>query len=770
MTIRPRLFADRLPRARLARALAGFILALPLTFAIGLPAHAALLPEGVFDMPVQPGDGAAAVEADYLSFDARKNVISAEGDVRMLHKGVQVRADRVDYNQGTGELIATGNVIVKDRQGTVYEMDKLEITGGMKDAFIDSLTLTTEAGAVVTARDVHYRAELETILTQATYSPCGLCIDDKGRRIGWKVKAARMIYDRNNASVILEQPTLELLGVPVAWIPWFWAPDPTQPRARGLRMPRVGVSGTRGVQATVPFFVPVGEDIDIILEPTLMSRQGFLASGALTWRIPDWGGVIEVKASGLYQWDRSAFAGQVGDRDWRGAIQTAGTFTPVATWTTGWSYSAFTDNAYLTDYALSDAKSSVNEVFATHLSDDTYFDARIQRFNRLGNYTAADDEQQGLILPKIEGEHIAELPNDMGRVRINAEVLGVRRGLDQYETKGAALVPYVYGYEGSKIHGMVEGAWEKQVVLPGGIAATPYLGLRLDGTTYDRTAAPLPGPYPTQPDAVLFSATPIAALDVRWPVMARNGGDSHLFEPIAQIVYRGSDVTRVGITNDDAHSFAFDTSNLFSYNRFSGIDRQETGLRANVGGHYLGSFEDGSWIDVMAGQSFHLAGVNGLGVADEVQVGNSSGLGTTASYIVASARGGFTGGLSGGAKVQIDPSLWRITRAGTGVTYAPASWFSLGVDYAYTRATPALGIDTDDHQVTGSASVTPIDYYTVAGDLTWNLQSNAWSKAHIGLTYDDNYLVLGGKFEFTPSSWGFGVTMNLKGPDNQVAF
>ncbi|MDT9071217.1 LPS assembly protein LptD, partial [Escherichia coli] len=60
---------------------------------------------------------------------------------------------------------------------------------------------------------------------------------------------------------------------------------------------------------------------------------------------------------------------------------------------------------------------------------------------------------------------------------------------------------------------------------------------------------------------------------------------AHLVEPIAQIVYRGSDVTRVGITNDDSQSFVFDTSNLFDYNRFSGIDRQETGLRANMGGH-----------------------------------------------------------------------------------------------------------------------------------------------------------------------------------------
>ena len=38
----------------------------------------------------------------------------------------------------------------------------------------------------------------------------------------------------------------------------------------------------------------------------------------------------------------------------------------------------------------------------------------------------------------------------------------------------------------------------------------------------------------------LLTATPIAALDVRWPLIAFNDGNSHLFEPIAQIVYRGS--------------------------------------------------------------------------------------------------------------------------------------------------------------------------------------------------------------------------------------
>jgi LPS-assembly protein len=609
MRTRPRLFADTSPRPALARVAAGFALALLLGFSAA-PANASLLPPGFFDMQIQPGQGAAAVEADMLAFDANTGLITASGDVLLSYQGYTIRADRIEFVQETGQLLAIGSVAVKDPGGNIFEMDRVEVTGAMKEAFIDSLTITTSAGAIVTARSVEYKDALATILTEASYSPCGLCIDSKGRKIGWKVKAARMIYDRERASVTLEGPSVEFLGIPVAWLPWFWVPDPTQPRAQGLRMPSVDYSETRGVELTVPYFIPVHQNVDFLFSPTLMSRQGFLAHGELTWRIPEFNGSMDVKASGIYQLDKSAFAGLPGDRDWRGAIQTSGRFRPVQDWTVGWSYAAFTDNAYLADYELTDGKSWTNEVYTTYLHDQTYFDARIQRFNRIGNYTADDDNRQGMNLPKIQGQHIADLPNGWGRINLSGELLGVHRGLDQTGIYGAGAVPYVWGYEGTKLHGMLEGAWENQLIMPGGLAVTPYLGLRLDASSYKRTAAALPAPFATPADATLFTATPIAALDLRWPLMANWGASTHLIEPIAQVVYRGSGVTQVGITNDDAQSFVFDTSNLFSYNRFSGIDRQETGARANIGGHYLGTFADGSWLDLVGGQSFHLAGVN----------------------------------------------------------------------------------------------------------------------------------------------------------------
>ncbi|HZY69150.1 MAG TPA: LptA/OstA family protein, partial [Devosia sp.] len=325
MKPRPRLFADILPRPVVVRALAGLMLAAS-AGALVTPAAATLLPPGFFDSRAMPEGGDAAVEADMLSYDARTGVISASGDVMLAYGGISIRADRVEFNQRTGQLEAVGGVTVRDGGGNVFEMDRIEVTGAMKEAFIDSLSITTAEGALVTARSVEYEDALAVILTEASYSPCGLCVDSKGRKIGWKVKAARMIYDRERASVTLEGPSVELLGLPVAWLPWFWVPDPTQPRAQGLRMPDVDYSEKRGAEVTVPYFVPVTQDVDVVLSPTLMSRQGFLASGEVTWRLPEWDGVVEIKASGLYQMDRSAYAGQLGDRDWRGAIQTAGRF------------------------------------------------------------------------------------------------------------------------------------------------------------------------------------------------------------------------------------------------------------------------------------------------------------------------------------------------------------------------------------------------------------------------------------------------------------
>lgn len=748
-----------------------FLLACAVLVACGSTAFAqdadpGFMPAGFFDQ-VPPGKGPANVSADQLVFDASRSLIIASGGVVMLYQGYELHADSLTFNQNTQEMLAVGNVLMTDPAGNRYASDRMEVTAGMKEAILDSMTLTTTDGATITARQANYAAELQTILTEATYSPCGLCIDEKGRKIGWKVRSARMIFDKANASITFEGPSLELLGIPVAWIPWLWLPDPSQPRAQGIRFPSISSSEERGLGVTVPYFVPIGDDSDLLFSPMLMSRQGLLVAVDYTHRFADLG-EITVGGSAVYQLDPGAFAFYDAQRTWRGALQTTGKFTPTAEWTVGWSATVFTDHAYLPDYDLNDADNTVNELYATYLTPDMFGDIRVQQFNRLGDYDASDDALQGMNLPLARFEDVIDLGPGNGRINISSAFQGVVRGDDQGATTNG--VTYVTGYEGTKAHLKVEAGWEDQWVLPAGIVATPYLGARLDIASYD-SASSYGGPgVPAPPPSFLLAATPIAAMDFRWPVMAQgNGGDTHLFEPIAQIVYRGSSTTKVGITNDNAQSFIFDDTNLFSYNRFSGSDRQETGLRANVGVHYLASFANGGWFDVVAGQSFHLAGVNALGVTDHAQVGTDTGLGSTASYLVLGAQGGLPIGLEAGGKVQIDTAPWNVRRAAVGASFSN-SGYSAGVDYGFIAANPALGTVDDAHTISGSVGVPVADYWTLDTGLSYDLAGAGWTQANVGATYNDKYLTYGVDLTVKPSSWSVGASFNIFGPSGDSAF
>ena len=257
--------------------------------------------------------------------------------------------------------------------------------------------------------------------------------------------------------------------------------------------------------------------------------------------------------------------------------------------------------------------------------------------------------------------------------------------------------------------------------------------------------------------------------------MASNGADTHLFEPVAQLVYRGSGTSLVGITNDNAHSFVLDDSNIFSYDRFTGTDRQETGLRANVGARYLANFPAGQWLEIIAGQSFHLAGTNAYDEPDPTNTGLASGMEEDASYVVLGARGSPYEGLTMGAKLQFDPDGPRVARAGVGGDYAVGD-YSVGGDYIYLPAEPAAGVLADQHEVTMRAGAPlPLDYWFAKGSLSWDLAAGQWLEARGELVYDDGYFLAGGFAQANGpthddgDSVQFGLRFALKAPNVEYA-
>lgn len=733
------------------------------------PALAALLPRGYFDnIPVASGDQ-VIINADSMFYDRNSGRVTATGNVQLSYQGYKASADSLYYDTKSGDVALDGHVSAVDPDGQEYTAAHANVTGDYKNAFLRALSIRTPQGALITADQVDFAKAIATNLKNATYSPCGKCVDDKGRKIGWRVYGLRINVNKKTHIVYVEQPRLELLGYPIAWLPALWFPDPTEKNNLPIGQVQFGYNSQYGAKLGVPLFVPTDGIGELAFTPTLFSKQGLMLGldwnqkiGALKYRI---------SGSAIYQLDPEAYAGTVGDKRWRGAIQTSGTFVPTREWTLGWSYTAFSDPAYLKDYDYTSGDYATNEVYAEHVGRNTYANVRVQEFKRLGNVSRASQDTQGSTLPNARGDAVFDLAHDAGRIAVRGSLLGIRRERDDVSHLSGVTpggVTYVHGYEGDKLHGMAEADWSKQFVSSVGVLFTPYLGLRLDAASYDGASSRPTAP----PESTRFTATPVAAIDTRFPLMARTNGATHIIEPIAQLVYRGASTSSVGITNDDAQSLVLEDSNLFSYNRFSGSDRQETGLRANVGAQYSAQFDDGSWYDVTLGESFHLAGANAFAATDDAKVNPASGLSNGASYIVAGARGSFAPGVTFGGKVEVNPSGLDLARAIAATNYANAG-YSFGVSYRYRAADASLGVPEDQQEVGISGGIPLYDYVRATGAVDWDIAGQSWLRLRAGLAYDDGYLSMGvnyiatGPTNDTPNDHKILASIYLKGPDHQ---
>ncbi len=692
-----------------------------------------LLPESFFNAPIDPSEP-TAVEASELVFDSVRNIITARGDVVVRVSGYTIVGDQLVYRRAGGEMDVVGNVSVTDPAGNVSHSTSLSLTGGLRRAVLDTMTITASDGSRVTADSADFDQELQSILTHAQYAPCGECVDSQGRRIGWSISSAKVVQNTEDGSISFEQPVLSLLGVPVAWLPYLWLPDLSDSALANLPMPSFGYSEQMGARVEVPVAAYSSRNTDIIFTPTLMSRQGFLLGAEWVQRFDQ--GSFRIKASGLYQMDPGAFPAGVRQNEWRGAVQAQGEFNPTKDWTLGFAYAAFSDSHYFSDYELATRRAAINEIYATQLTDDTYVDARLQQFNQLENDDAAR-ERQGIALPNLRVERTFTLAPGAGRVQVEARMLGIYRERDYSVSING--VDYDYGYAGTRLHGMAQASWQNQWIA-GGAVVTPFAGVRVDAASYERGTGITFDPASQPPvDGTLLGLTPIAALDIRYPLVARSPGMTHLVEPIAQLVYRGASSLQPGITNEDSQSVVFDDTNLFSYNRFTGIDRQEAGLRLNVGGRYLASFDDGNYLELVGGQSFQLAGTNVFADGNRQQAGVGSGLDDASSYAVLGAYGVIADSVRLGGKVQIDNASFQVARAGLGLAYRQDGW-GAALNYRYAAATPTAGNVDDLHEVGTEVTVPINEYWSASGNYYWDISGDSWLQAGGGLSYNDGFL------------------------------
>ena len=696
------------------------------------------------------GQDRLLVDAKEIVYDNDRNTIAAAGDVQMNYQGRTLQADRVTYDRNTGRVFAEGNARLTDANGTVATGDRFELTDDFKSGFIDSLRVvqtSVEQGRPLTSRFSAPRAERAegetTTFERGTYTACEPCKDNPERPPLWQVKAAKIIHNNSERTIYYEDATLELLGIPVAYLPYFWTPDPTVKRKTGFLSPRYIYSSSIGYGASVPFFWAIAPNYDLTIAPAFLSRQGVL--GQVEWRHRLENGTYNVRAAGISQQEPEAFLASpygAGNRDFRGSLETTGLFYINQNWRWGWDIALLSDKWFLSNYKIRSeslssyyVKESISTLFLQGQGDRSYFDVRGYYFQTLSSNDW--QKQQPIVAPVLDYNKRFTPSTIGGEFALDVNVTSLSREAAQFDPLSVANTTYfgvaqtciifdraaclVRGISGSTSRASVTASWRREFVDPIGQVWTPFAYVRADNfwiaPDFNGYQNPQLANFIDGEDDYLFRVMPAVGVEYRFPFIGSIGtSGQQILEPIAQVIARPNE-TRVGrLPNEDAQSLVFDDTSLFDWDKFSGYDRVEGGVRANIGVQYTVTGADNFYANVLFGQSYQLAGRNSFRQPDLANVGLESGLDTRASDYVGRFQIAPNANFALVTRARFDEENFDLNRfeAGVRANFNPYLPVSTSLTYARYEAQPAIGFPLRREGLLGSArwDISPNWYVT----------------------------------------------------------
>lgn len=560
------------------------------------------------------------LEADELINNDENGILTARGEVEGRYQDRTLRADEVVYTLSTGQVIATGNVVLIDANGSAQFAEKLELSDELEAGTASGFTSRMPGGGIMGAAFATRRTDQGVELYNAYYTACEAC---SGSKPTWQIKARRVSQDKDRNMIRYRDAVFEFMGVPFFYTPYLSHPDPTAGRASGWLSPFFGLSNSKGFNVEAPYYLALDPYSEMTLTPRVFQKVNPIMEYA--YRRKFYSGEVNVEGSFTY----SSFFNRDGDpfttantfsdptqaplgKRVRSHMFANGLFEVSKNWDWGFGVQGTTDDLYLNRYDLEenpakfglyegDGQRLVSQIFGVGQDDDFRVTASAYGFQSLrtairedvndpNNFfiSREDDSVLPVIAPKIELTKYFTDPVLSGRLKAASDVTVLTRKLGTDYTRATASLD-----------------WNKTFIVPGGIEAKPFGEVRYDYFDINPEDAP---------QADFSRSLGQVGLDVRWPFINAGKNVSIIVEPRALITQNFGDgkianFTAVDSNNQNVSLFQdsididLDQALFWADNKSTGYDFWQEGFRADVGGA-VSALWGNSRTSLFLGQSF----------------------------------------------------------------------------------------------------------------------------------------------------------------------
>ncbi len=191
--------------------------------------------------------------SDTIKVDEKNKIVTASGNVVIINENRKIFADKVVYDQNIDKAIATGKVILREKDGSIYESNEVVLTNEFKSVVAIPLFGKLKDKSSVSAENLKKNDIGESFFNEGVYTACD-CDLKKQETPVWRLESKQIHHDPKTQTIYLKHPVMKIFSLPVYYLPYLSFPDWTIKRRSGFLTPTYGYSNRNRFHIKVPYY------------------------------------------------------------------------------------------------------------------------------------------------------------------------------------------------------------------------------------------------------------------------------------------------------------------------------------------------------------------------------------------------------------------------------------------------------------------------------------------------------------------------------------
>ena len=509
--------------------------------------------------------------ADEMETDEANAVITAGGNVIVTRGNMELVCDRLWYDQKKDIIVAEGNAILTEADGSVLYTDRITLSERMKRADVNKVKVIMRDESRIWADTFVKKTNDNKQMRNASYTACDVC---QGKSPLWQIDARKVSYDAAGQNINYNDAVLRVKNIPVFYTPFLSHPSPEVKRRSGLLMTSMGSTSYTGQYIQPTYFWNVSDHTDVILSPYFTTDRGVVLGGQ--YRQYFYNG--EIKAEGTYLEDDGKDYNNVDYKTFnrpkrRGNLFLDARYEINDYWVANLDWNYVSDVFYLKDMNLQGrddpwltSKLAFERFEGRDYATIEGYYYKLTSYNlKASNNAEFQSRMKSLptVAPYMEYEHISDANEYGAYFKTNISSASVYRENDE-ESQRLTMI----------------NSWELPYTSDYGEQYKFVASLKSDLYYVDDYMYRTNEDY----DGTVARVFPQVGVEWRLPFVRATETTRQILEPvIVAVLAPDNDNDIEKIPDADSADVEFDDTNILSLDRYAGYDRNDDGSRVSYG-------------------------------------------------------------------------------------------------------------------------------------------------------------------------------------------